>query len=63
MGLEADNKYQDVALFKVVFDKSVHCMGIALGKENKITTFRFKTYSPYIDWALAKAIEKSKTDQ
>lgn len=63
LGLEADNRYQDVALFKVEFEKSVHCMGIALDKENKITTFRFKTYSPYIDWALAKAIDKGKTDR
>jgi hypothetical protein len=46
----------DVALFKVVFDKSVHVMGISLDKSNKIENFRFETSSPYIDKLLAKAL-------
>ncbi len=60
LGLEADNKSEDVALFKIACDKSVHCMGISLDKDNKIGTLRFKTYSGYIDWVLAKAIDKER---
>ncbi len=60
LGMELDNPYQDVALFKMDFEKGVHCMGISLNEQNKIGTYRFKTYSNYIDWLLAKAIDKEK---
>lgn len=61
MGLEADNKYEDVALFKVVFENSVHCMAFSLNSDGLINTFRPMTYSPYIDWRLAKAIEEDRS--
>ncbi len=60
LGLELDNPHQDVALFKITCEKSVHCMGISLNENSRIGTFRFKTYSNYIDWLLAKAIDKEK---
>lgn len=60
MGPEADNKYEDVALFKVVFEKSVHCMAFSLNKEGLIYSYRPKTYSNYIDWRLAKELDKER---
>ncbi len=47
---------QDVALFKMVFDKSVHMMGISIDKNNKLLNFRFETSSPNIDKLLAKEL-------
>ncbi|MCW3123236.1 MAG: transglutaminase protein [Flavipsychrobacter sp.] len=61
LGLELDNKYEDIALFRVLFEKSEHCMAISLNKEHKISTFRFQTYSNYIDWAMAKSFGKDKS--
>ena len=58
MGMEKDNKYEDVALFKVSCENSVHCMGIGLEDNGKLGTCRFRTYSNYIDWLLAKSIDK-----
>jgi hypothetical protein len=43
-----------LAFFKVVFTKSIHVMGIALDKKNKLVTFRFDTSSPHIDSLLKK---------
>lgn len=56
LGLEADNHNEDVALFRVVFAQSTHCLAFALDEHNKIGTFRFSTTSAYIDWAMAKAV-------
>lgn len=56
LGLEGDNKYEDVALFKMVCEKSVHVMGISIDKDNKLGTFRFETSSTYIDKLLAKEL-------
>ena len=42
------------ALFKMVFDKSVHMMGISIDPNNKLENFRFQTSSSYIDKLLAK---------
>ena len=41
-------------LFKTVFTKSTHAMGILLDNESKFLNFRFKTSSDYIDGLLAK---------
>jgi hypothetical protein len=43
----------NVALFKTVFDKSVHMFGISINENNKMETFRFETSSSYIDKLLA----------
>lgn len=59
MGMEIDNKWEDVALFKIECEKSVHCMALSLDEANKIGTLRFQTYSNYIDWLLAKELDKS----
>ncbi|MCD6011721.1 MAG: hypothetical protein K0Q79_1583 [Flavipsychrobacter sp.] len=60
LSMELDNPYQDVALFQMTCEKSVHCMGISLDENSKIGTLRFKTTSNYIDWVLAKAIDKER---
>ena len=60
IGMEEDNKHDDIALFKVTCDKSTHCMAISLDKNGKLATTRFKTYSNYIDWVLAKSIDNDK---
>lgn len=36
-------------LFKGVFTKSTHAIGMVIDKKNKLETFRFKTTSPFID--------------
>jgi Transglutaminase-like superfamily len=62
LGMEVDNWDQDVALFKIVCDSSVHCMGISLDNDNKIGTYRFMTSSNYITWLMAKDADKTKAD-
>ena len=41
-------------LFKTNFAKSTHAMGLVLDKKKKLSTFRFKTTSDYIDSLLLK---------
>jgi len=54
MAMDDGDGDNDVALFKIVCEKSVHVMGISLDKNNKIGTSRPETSSPYIDKLLAK---------
>lgn len=49
-----EDSSSDVALFKMVCEKSVHMMGISINEKNKLGTFRFETSSPFIDKLLAK---------
>lgn len=44
---EMDDK--SASLYKVVFSKSTHAMGILLDKEGKLLNFRFNTSSDHID--------------
>jgi hypothetical protein len=62
MGLEMDNEYEEVALFKLNCAKSIHCMAISISNDDnsKFGTFRFQTYSNYIDWRLAKELDKER---
>jgi hypothetical protein len=61
IGMEGDNEYEDVALFKVVCEHSTHCLAISLSEPGKMGTFRFHTTSTYIDWAMAKEIDKENS--
>ncbi len=54
MGMESAKS--DVALFKMVFEKSTHAMGISLDGNHKMGTFRFETSSSSIDKMLAKEL-------
>ena len=56
MGQDEGDRYQAIALFKMVFEKSVHVMGISIHKDHKLGTFRPETSSPYIDKLLAKEL-------
>lgn len=67
-----DGNPGDLLLYKVVFEKSTHAMGLSLDKKSKLLTFRFKTTSDLIDSLLEQndansnpkeiAIERYKTD-
>jgi hypothetical protein len=60
LGMEEDNKNENVALFKVVCDKSTHCFAFSLGADSKMETLRFQTTSGYINWLMAKDAEQEK---
>ena len=49
-----DQDDSNVALFKLVLEKSVIAFGLSIERDNKIGTFRFDTRSPYINDLLAK---------
>lgn len=67
-----DGKPGNLLLYKVVFEKSTHAMGLVLDKKSKLLTFRFKTTSYSIENLLQQndsnsnpkeiAIERYKTD-
>lgn len=61
LGMDISDSYDGIALFKIVCDNSVHCMAISLHEDGKFADFRFQTYNNYIDWLLAKSIDKDKT--
>lgn len=44
-----------VMIYKVIFSKSTHAMGIQLASDKKLGTFRFHTSSPFIDKQMKKA--------
>lgn len=62
----------DLLLYKVVFEKSTHAMGLSLDKKSKLLTFRFMTTSDSIEKLLCQSdsnsnpkrnvIERYKTD-
>jgi len=49
-----EDSASDVALFKMVCERSVHMMGISVDENGHMGTFRFETSSPHIDKLLAK---------
>jgi hypothetical protein len=58
-GLMKSYKYMEgtpggLLLYKVVFEKSTHAMGLSLDKNSKLLTFRFKTTSDAIEKLLQK---------
>lgn len=55
LSMEIDNKNEDVALFKMVCDKKVFCMGLGLDDNNQIKNYRFQTSSNYIEWLMARS--------
>lgn len=67
-----DGTHGDVLLYRVVFEKSIHAMGLSLDKKSKLLTFRFKTTSDAIEKLLLQndsnlspkeiATERYKTD-
>lgn len=60
LGMEEDNRSENVALFKVVCDNTTHCFAFSLSDDNKMGTFRFQTSSGYINYLMAKDAAKEK---
>jgi hypothetical protein len=58
-----DGKPGDLLLYKVVFEKSTHAMGLSLDKKSKLLTFRFKTTSDSIEKLLQQNDSNSNTNQ
>lgn len=51
--LTQDKDEKDLALFKVVLDKSTIMVSMSLSKQKKLMNFRFDTSSPYYDKLLS----------
>ena len=54
-----DGKPGDLLLYRVVFEKSTHAMGLSLDKKSKLLTFRFKTTSDAIEKLLQQNASNS----
>ncbi len=58
-----DSKPGGLLLYKVVFEKSTHAMGLSLDKKSKLLTFRFKTTSDSIEELLRQNNSNSSPKQ